>query len=211
MEGKRKISKAKGVEICADMIFAGDARKKIVKHFTETYGVSTSAVEKWMKAARPLLERRRQDAEKEIAKHAGGRPRHYNTAKELQTEIDNYFEHIKGERGTKVDETGIVEWMRPPEYCTVTGLAYYLGFESRQSVYDYEKDGQFSYVIKKARLKIESGYEQRLYSQSPTGAIFALKNMGWKDKTEQDLNLSGALVWNETKTYDPDQKADTGD
>ena len=30
-------------------------------------------------------------------------------------------------------------------------------------------------------------YEQLLESKGATGAIFALKNMGWKDKTEMSL------------------------
>lgn len=67
---------------------------------------------------------------------------------------------------------------------TITGLALALGFESRQSFYDYEKNPEFSYIVRKARLKVEQGYELRLFSGQPTGAIFALKNMGWKDKQE---------------------------
>ena len=64
---------------------------------------------------------------------------------------------------------------------TLSGLAYELGFASRQSMYDYEKNKKHSYTIKRARLKIESHYEQRLNTQYSTGAIFALKNFGWRD------------------------------
>lgn len=67
---------------------------------------------------------------------------------------------------------------------TITGLAYFLGFESRQSFYDYEERPEFSYIIKRARLYIESAYEKKLSGNSVTGSIFALKNMGWKDKQE---------------------------
>ena len=35
-------------------------------------------------------------------------------------------------------------------------------------------------------MKIENGYEKRLFENNPTGSIFALKNMGWKDKTETE-------------------------
>jgi hypothetical protein len=31
------------------------------------------------------------------------------------------------------------------------------------------------------------GYEENLRANNPTGSIFALKNMGWKDKTETGL------------------------
>lgn len=67
---------------------------------------------------------------------------------------------------------------------TITRLALALGFESRQSFYDYEKKPEFSYIIKKARLEVEAGYEDGLREANPTGSIFALKNMGWKDKFE---------------------------
>lgn len=117
---------------------------------------------------------------------AGGRPRHYETPEELQAAVDGYFTHIEEKK----------------EPATVTGLALHIGFESRQSIYDYEEDGQFSYIIKNARLRVECEYEKRLSaSQSPTGAIFALKNMGWKDKTEQEIHGAMPVTWNEEKTY----------
>jgi DNA-packaging protein gp3 len=60
----------------------------------------------------------------------------------------------------------------------------YLGFESRQSLEDYKKKEGFSYPIKKALLTIEKYYEQSITGKNPAGAIFALKNFGWKDKQE---------------------------
>lgn len=104
-----------------------------------------------------------------------GRPLKYKNSEDLQIAIDNYF--------TQED---IQE--RP---FTITGLALYLGFESRQSIYDYEKSGEFSYSIKRARLKIENYAEIKLFSTTPTGAIFALKNHGWKDK--QEIETSGTM------------------
>lgn len=117
---------------------------------------------------------------------AGGRPRIYDTPEELQLAVEGYFTHITEKK----------------EPATVTGLALHIGFESRQSIYDYEEDGQFSYIIKNARLRVECEYEKRLSTaQSPTGAIFALKNMGWKDKTEQEITGAMPVTWNEEKTY----------
>ena len=115
-----------------------------------------------------------------------GRPRVYETPEELQIAVDAYFAHIEEKK----------------DPATVTGLALHIGFESRQSIYDYEEDGQFSYIIKNARLRVECEYEKRLSTaQSPTGAIFALKNMGWKDKTEQEIHGAMPVTWNEEKTY----------
>lgn len=42
-------------------------------------------------------------------------------------------------------------------------------------------------------MRVENAYEQRLGEHSPTGAIFALKNFGWKDKTEAEVNTNGTL------------------
>ncbi len=96
-----------------------------------------------------------------------GRPAMYETPDEMQDAIDKYF--IEN------------------EIITITGLALWLGFEDRQSLYDYEKKPEFTCIIKRARLRVENSYEMRLItSQSPTGAIFALKNMGWKDKQETE-------------------------
>lgn len=113
-----------------------------------------------------------------------GRPRIYNTPEELEIAVNQYF-----------DETDYQD-------ITITGLAFFLGFESRQSFYDYEKNDAFSYIIKRARLRVEMQYELRLGNQSPTGAIFALKNMGWKDK--QEVEQSGGLTinWQEERTYE---------
>jgi len=106
-----------------------------------------------------------------------GRPPKYDNVKSLIKKIDEYFENLKSEKKNP----------------SITGLALYLGFESRQSFYDYEKHEEFSYVIKKARLQIENFYEEKLLSRNTVGAIFALKNMGWSDKQE----IQGQLQINE--------------
>lgn len=113
-----------------------------------------------------------------------GRPRTYETADELQSEVDLYFSSK--------------EWN---DY-TLTGLAFFLGFDSRQSLYDYEKNPEFSYIIKRARLLVEASYEMKLQGQSCTGAIFALKNMGWKDKQEVEQSGGLTITWNEERTYE---------
>lgn len=94
-----------------------------------------------------------------------GRPPMYNTPEELIKKIKEYFSQ---------DDSKI----------TITGLCLFLGFESRQSFYDYEEKKEFTYIIKRARLVIESEYEERLQGNNPTGAIFVLKNMDWSDKSE---------------------------
>lgn len=103
-----------------------------------------------------------------------GRPPLWTDPKVLQKLVDNYFETEKN--------------------VTLSGLAEALDI-SRSSLYNYgEKDG-FLDIIKKARRKVEKRYEEHLiYSNQPTGVIFALKNMGWSDKIETDLTSGGEKI-----------------
>ena len=100
-----------------------------------------------------------------------GRPSMFSNPEDMQILIDEYFALIREEN----------------EPATITGLCLHLGFESRQSFYAYGDKPDFSYTIKRARLMIENAYERNLsIANSPTGSIFALKNLGWSDKTEID-------------------------
>lgn len=94
-----------------------------------------------------------------------GRPPKYKDKEELQSKVDEYFD----QEDVKI---------------TISGLCHYLGFESRQSFYDLQKNETFSYTIKRARNRIEQYYEEHLLERNATGAIFALKNFGWSDKQE---------------------------
>jgi len=107
-----------------------------------------------------------------------GRPPKYKTPGELQVEIDKYV--------TDCTDSGIP--------LTITGLCYRCGFESRQSFYAYEQKEEFSYTIKRARLLIERSYELKLQDKSYSGAIFALKNMGWTDRQEIDHTSGGEAI-----------------
>lgn len=121
-----------------------------------------------------------------------GRPPIFDTSEQMQEAADKYF--------TECEEKGI----RPG----IAKLCYRLGFDSRQSFYDYEKVDEFSYTIKRLRLWIESGYEEALSCNAPTGAIFALKNMGWKDKSEVENSGSLTINWNEILTDEVEYKAE---
>lgn len=110
----------------------------------------------------------------------GGQPPLYETVEQMTAVIDEYFASYQPNGD---DAPNPVLGFKP----TITGLALYLGFESRQSLYDYKKKKEFSYIIKKACLFIEMNYEQLLESKAATGAIFALKNMGWNDRSQIEL------------------------
>jgi hypothetical protein len=97
---------------------------------------------------------------------ATGRPPKYETPEQMEDAIALYMAAL-GE-----DETP-----------TISGLAYALGFTSRQSLYDYAEKEAFTYIIKRVCLKIESTYERALLGgkSNIAGVIFWLKNRGWRD------------------------------
>ena len=116
----------------------------------------------------------------------GGRPAKFKTPEEMQKLIDSYFNGGANKRHV-VTMSGVVK----VPILTITGLVYHLGFSSRDSFYEYEKNAEFTDTIKTARLRIEMSYEEQLSDKNCTGSIFALKNLGWEDKTKTEL--SGGL------------------
>ena len=108
-----------------------------------------------------------------------GRPRIYKTVEEYDEAINDYFER--------------------DDCCfTITGLALALGFADKSSLYEYQNREDFFFFLKRARMMIEWGYEQRLKTKASSGSIFALKNFGWRDQRYQDLTTDGEKFtgWN---------------
>ena len=104
-----------------------------------------------------------------------GRPRLYSTPEEMQIVIDTYFETT--------------------EKVTVTGLALHLGFNSRQSLLNYEGySEEFLDTMKRAKSRVEAYYEEHLVGNNAAGSIFALKNFGWTDKHEQEITSSFTFI-----------------
>lgn len=97
-------------------------------------------------------------------KRPEGRPAIWTSPEVLEKLVDQYFEHEK----------------QP----TLAGLAVALDI-SRSTLYNYGAKDEFLDIIKKARERVERIYEGILiYGDKPTGVIFALKNMSWKDRTD---------------------------
>jgi len=72
---------------------------------------------------------------------------------------------------------------------TMPGLAYALGFSSTSSLGKYRKgEGYEEYheEMNRACLRVEQATAELLYDKrvNVAGPVFALKNMGWKDKEE---------------------------
>ena len=138
-------------------------------------------------------------------KNRVGRPPFYKTVDELQSAIDDYFKNgVKVK--TVVVGSGKTSSKVNIEVPTITGLALHLGFCDRSSFYDYEKNNEFSYTIKKARFFIEQHYEELLQTGNVTGAIFALKNFGWVDRVDSNIELKGKDIGFSIKNiYDIDE------
>lgn len=112
-----------------------------------------------------------------------GAPPKYDSVEKLQEKIIEYFDGGMNHK-TIVIGSGADRKTKEIPVPTISGLAMFLGFASRQSFYDYGSKDEFSYTIKKARFAIEVEYEQNLQSGNVVGAIFALKNLGWKDESK---------------------------
>src|SRR4030042_6758555 len=77
-----------------------------------------------------------------------GRPRKYTTPEALETAINKYFESCEQEG----------------KFPTVSGLSLALGFNSRQSLYNYRNTEEFLDIIQKALTIVEMHYEEQLFT-----------------------------------------------
>lgn len=122
----------------------------------------------------------------EIVKRSVGRPLKFQSVKELQKRIDEYF--------ADRDATG-----KP---YTITALALWLDASSRECLLNYEARDEYFDAITRAKLRCQAYAEEQLYTaKSANGPIFALKNFGWTDSrievsnkdTTINVTLSGDI------------------
>ncbi|ASU33152.1 terminase small subunit [Mucilaginibacter xinganensis] len=120
----------------------------------------------------------------------------------LLSKVDAYFNFIEGEyhleckpgkekEHKELHSPSIKVWDRDPEPATFAGLALFLGFSSINALDDYTDTGEYPEALKWGRLRVEASYEKKLHAQSATGAIFALKAMGWSDRGEGKSGAQG--------------------
>lgn len=101
-----------------------------------------------------------------------GRPLQFRSVAELRRKIDAYFK--------KQDETG-----KP---YTINGIALKLNV-TRSTLHRYESNEKFCDVIKWAKARCEERAEESILDgKGGAGAIFWLKNQGWSDKQEIEVN-----------------------
>lgn len=115
---------------------------------------------------------------KSTASNRGGRPRKIKDPAQFDEMVDRY----------------VTECRENDQPITWTGMASALGFSSRKEIDNYARYDGFADSCKRARIIVENAYEKRLHTNSPTGAIFALKNMGWKDRQDHEHGVSNELA-----------------
>lgn len=119
----------------------------------------------------------------------GGRPLIFETPQALIDAINAYL------KATAQDEY------------SVTGLALAIG-TSREVLDDYMMRDDYKEIVKEAKLIVENSYELSLRRNGRSGDIFALKNFGWRDRTE--MELSGGLASTEIKLKEFMDNTDDG-
>jgi len=106
-----------------------------------------------------------------------GRPLKFESAEQIREAGYKFFDSCK--------ESG--------EPITITGLCIALK-TFRDVLIDYasgkynDTDPEFSNAIKELKQVCENFAETKLFTTTPTGAIFALKNYGWVDKQQNEVS-----------------------
>jgi len=106
--------------------------------------------------------------------------RTYKTAEELRQAVNLYFDECDDNQSPY----------------TISGLCLHIGF-TRDAFFRHTYDTELGDVVNQARLLIEQQHELRLLTtKKPTGTIFALKNLGWSDRSYQDGGIAGGTTDN---------------
>lgn len=114
-----------------------------------------------------------------MTKDKGGRPLAFDSVEELEEKVNEFFTS---------DDAHIINFKEGQEekvYApTMSGLALFLDVD-RKTITNYSNKEEYFPTIRKARARIESHLEKKLYGNNVTGLIFNLKNnFDWKDKSE---------------------------
>lgn len=129
-----------------------------------------------------------------------GRPRKYETEKELGKAIDRYFRSIcrtveaRDLTGTPLlnddgEPVEKIEYIRPP---SVSGMCLFLGIDRStwQNYCDPRQHPEFRTVTEHARARIEAYLEEQLLTREKglQGIIFNLQNnYAWRQRQEVEL------------------------
>lgn len=125
---------------------------------------------------------------------AGGRPLRFDSVEDFNKAVAAYIQKCRS------DEVPL----------TISGLALSLDI-CTETLRNYELRDEFFAPVKRAKQMVEMAYEQRLHAAASTGAIFALKNFGWKDTQDISQTNLGAPQVIITKNYNKADKEGRND
>lgn len=117
----------------------------------------------------------------------------FSSVAELKDLLSGYFETNSVDIANNLTDSPKKK-KNEPEPLTMSGLAYHLGFKSLGDFEASEAKGKYSGLLKRARLRVETEYEKKLHNQSASGAIFALKSLGWCDSKLKARQKKGHLA-----------------
>lgn len=133
-----------------------------------------------------------------------GVPPKYKDVSEIEGLIEAYFKDCASH--PMLDDDGNVYTdkngkpiMTEPKPLTITGLALALGFNSRQSLLNYQGKENFVDTITRAKAQIEQYAETRLFDRDgANGAKFSLANnfTGWKEKQAIEADVNSEITIN---------------
>jgi hypothetical protein len=123
--------------------------------------------------------------------NTGGRPPEYTNPLEFAKKLDEYIEYENAQKNGK----GIF---------TLEGAALYLGFATRDSMYDYAKKDEFSYIVNRFRLFVIDFNVKKLYwgGTYMAGQFWLRNHGGYMDEVTQNQNTRVEKVIIEEKKRD---------
>lgn len=153
----------------------------------------------------------------EEKKRTGGNPPIIKSPEEFQAKVDEYFKLCEGKVLTNEEgEPVFNKFGQPVIYgdrpLTTVGLAYHLGFASRQSLYDYKGKAAYRKIIERAIMRIEVYTNERLFDKDGcNGAKFSLENnfKGYDSAKEAAREGASVLIINDIPREQPKSEAVT--
>ena len=118
--------------------------------------------------------------------NTGGRPQKYTDPKKFATKLGEYIEYEDSLK-PKDAKTGMGKGIY-----TLEGAALFLGFASRESMYEYAKKEEFYYVVSRFKLFLTDFNVKKLYwGGTFMAAQFWLRNWGgYSEESTQNQNIT---------------------
>lgn len=117
----------------------------------------------------------------------------YPTPDDMKHKIDEYFDYCLVEGRDRNGNPKIVERKVP----TYSGLARFLGFQTRRQMLEYaeKRDEAYGVVVADGCLRLEDYLEGKLvYSKAPAGIALSLKNnAGWEEKSTKQITSDNGM------------------